>query len=137
MSDGCPPMNENEVILHDHIPSMRKFRKAALISILITLVTSFVFSMVWPNSLAAVVPLLLTCAVLFQERLTLGKHRAWITNQRVILQGGSDAPLWDVAGVTPRWGGVRLDGVDVRLSYVADVQTLRDVITTAQAKGDT
>lgn len=135
MSKTRPPMNEDEVVLHDHIPSMRKFRKAALIAILITLVTSFVFSMVWPESLAAVVPLLLTCAVLFQERLTLGKYRAWITNQRVILQGGEDAPLWDVAGVTPRWDGVRLDGIDVRLSYVADAQILRDVITTAQTKG--
>ena len=135
MSKGLPPLDEDETILHDHIPSLGKFRKAALIAILITLVPSFVFSMVWPDSLVAVIPLLLTCAVLLQERLTLGKHRAWITDKRVILQGGQDAPLWDVTGVTTKWAGVRLEGVDVRLAYVADVQTLSDVIATAQSKG--
>ena len=137
MSDGCPPLNDGETVLYDHVPSLRKFRKAALIAILITLIPSFVFSMVWPDTGAAVVPLLLSCAVLVQERFKLGRYRAWITNQRVILQGGEDAPLWDVSGVTPRLAGVRLDGIDVQLAYVADVQTLREVITTAQAKGDT
>ena len=74
--------------------------------------------------------------MLVQERLTHGRYRAWITNQRVILQGGDEAPLWDVEGVTSRWAGVRLDGVNMRLAYVADQQVLRDVITSAQSKGD-
>lgn len=137
MTKGLPPLEDDETVLHDHVPSMRKFRKAALIAIAITLVPTVVFAALWPDTGAAVVPLLLTCVVLVQERLTLGRHRAWVTNQRVILQGGRDAPLWDVAGVTPRWAGVMLDGVDLRLAYVADVQVLRDVITSAQSKGDT
>lgn len=135
MSKGLPPLNDGEAVLHDHVPSQRKFRKAALFTILITLIPTVIFAMVWPDTGAAVVPLLLTCVLLVQERLTLGRHRAWITNQRVILQGGEDAPLWDVSGITPKWAGVRLDGVDVRLAYVGDEQALRDVISAAQSKG--
>lgn len=123
-------------MLHDHVPSMGEFRKTALISILVTLVSTVVLFLVWPETGAVVVPLLLTCALLVQERLTLGRYRAWITNQRVILQGGQDAPLWDVTSITPRWAGARLDGVDMRLTYVADIQALRDVIVTAQQRVD-
>ena len=136
MTKGLPPLETDETVLHDHVPSLRKFRKAALIAILITLVPSVVFSIVWPESLAAVVPMLVTCAVLVQERLTIGRYRAWITDRRVILQGGEAAPLWDVSGITPRWAGVRLDGVGIRLSYVGDVPMLRDVISAAQSKGE-
>ncbi len=135
MSKGLPPLNDGEIVLHDHVPSMGKFRKAALVAIAITLVPTVMFAVLWPDTLFGVVPLLLTCVVLVQERLTLGRYRAWITNQRVILQGGEEAPLWDVTEVTQRWAGVRLDGVNLRLAYVADTQALRDVIAAAHKAG--
>jgi len=135
LSKGLPPLNDDETVLHDHVPSMRKFRKAAMIALLINLVPTVMFAVVWPDTLAGVAPLLITCVLLVQERLTLGRYRAWITSQRVILQGGEEAPLWDVSGVTPRWAGARLDGVNIRLAYVGDIQALRDAIASAHAKG--
>ncbi len=137
MSGGAPPLEEGEAILFDHIPSHAAFRRTALILLGVTLLPTVVFAAVLPGTIWPALPLFVTCVMLLQERVTLGRHRAWITNRRIVLQRGRDIPLWDVTGV----GAVSSRGVRVRLShnargvrlhYAADPEALARAILDAR-----
>jgi len=120
-------------MVFDHIPSMKVFRRTAVLSLLTSLPVAAVFGIVWPDTLAVMIPVILTCIVLMQERFKLGRYRAWITNRRVILQGGREVQLLDLGDVKKRLFGVHLGGAGVTLAYVDDKPALANAITGAQA----
>lgn len=119
-------------MVFDHIPSMKVFRKTAILSLLTSLPVAVVFGTVWPDTLAVMIPIIVTCIALMQERFKLGRYRAWVTNRRVILQGGRDVALSDIADVKPRLFGVHLGGAGVTLAYADDKTGLANTITGAQ-----
>ncbi|AGI65966.1 hypothetical protein OAN307_c01990 [Octadecabacter antarcticus 307] len=135
MTDA-PPLNDDEVILLDHVPSLRAFRRVALLLIAVTLLPTIAFAVVFPDTYWPIAPLFVTCFLLFQERFTLGRHRAWVTNQRVLVQGGESA-AWDtVSEATMTLGFVKLRrkgaGRTLTLSYAADATALINAINSAR-----
>ncbi len=135
MSDG-PPLQNGEVVVFDHVPSHATFRRAALFLLLISLLPTIIFAVVFPDTLWIILPLFLACILLVQERFKLGRHRAWITNQRIIIQDGTSIDLADVTGVKARSVvvGVRhgADRAMQPLYYAADGAALADAIETAK-----
>lgn len=108
MTKGLPPLEPGEALLFDHIPSLRSFKRTALMLIGLTLPAVIAMLEVFPDTFWPVVPLFVTCALLMQERVRLGRHRAWITNQRIILQGGQAIALADLTKIRPTRSAVRL-----------------------------
>lgn len=135
MSDG-PPLQNGEVVVFDHVPSHATFRRAALFLLLISLLPTIIFAVVFPDTLWIILPLFLACIFLVQERFKLGRHRAWITNQRIIIQDGTSIDLADVTDVKARAVvvGVRYgaDRAMQPLYYAADGAALADAIETAK-----
>ncbi len=135
MSDG-PPLQNGEVVVFDHVPSQATFRRAALFLLLISLLPTIIFAVVFPDTLWITLPLFLACILLVQERFKLGRHRAWITNQRIIIQDGTSIDLADVTDVKARSVvvGVRYgaDRAMQPLYYAADGAALADAIETAK-----
>ena len=135
MSDG-PPLQNGEVVVFDHVPSQATFRRAALFLLLISLLPTIIFAVVFPDTLWIILPLFLACIFLVQERFKLGRHRAWITNQRIIIQDGTSIDLADVTDVKARAVvvGVRYgaDRAMQPLYYAADGAALADAIETAK-----
>lgn len=132
----APPLNDGEHILFNHVPSLRAYKRTALLMIAVTLPAVVAFLFVFPDTFWPAVPLFVTCFLLMQERFTLGRHRAWITNQRIIFQGGRVTPLADVAGATKAGNGVRLmlqnGGKGEKLSYPEDAKALIATLDTAR-----
>ena len=135
MSDG-PPLQNGEVVVFDHVPSHATFRRAALFLLLISLLPTIIFAVVFSDTLWIILPLFLACILLVQERFKLGRHRAWITNQRIIIQDGTSIDLADVTDVKARSVvvGVRhgADRAMQPLYYAADGAALADAIETAK-----
>lgn len=130
-----PPLQGGEEVLFDHVPSLRRFRTMAAVVLAITLIPTGVFAVVWSETNAAVIPLVLTCVLLMQERLTFGRHRAWITNKRVILQGGDETPLAEISEVRLKWAGLKLLGANKRLTYVENPRAVKALIEAALVVG--
>ncbi len=135
MSDG-PPLNDGEDIVFDHIPSLRSFKRTALLMIALTLPAVIAMLVVFPDTFWPVVPLFITCFILMQERFRLGRYRAWVTTQRIILQGGREYPLADVLAARASGNGVRVNvgsGIKgIKLFYPEDGPALAKAITSAK-----
>ena len=136
----APPLEDGEHILFDHIPSLRAFRRTALVLLGLTLPVVVVFLVVFPDTLWPVVPLFVTCVILMQERVRLGRYRAWVTNRRIVLQAGEDLLLSDITAVKPATNGVKIEaegttGKGFKLVYPEDraalVAALQDAKETA------
>lgn len=131
-----PPLQNGEDVVFDHFPSARVFKRTALMMIGLTIPVVVVFLYVFPDTIWPTVPLFVTCVILMQERVRLGRYRAWITNQRVILQGGDAISLNDVARVAARTNGVQIvtkgDRANTKLHYPENPAALITAIETAQ-----
>ena len=131
-----PPLEDGEVVVFDHIPSHVAFRRTALILLGITLFPTVVMAAVFPDTIWPVVPLFAACVILLQERVWLGRYRAWITNRRIIRQRGEEVMLWDVTEAVPRANGVRVttsySARGIKLHYPADGPALADAILSAK-----
>lgn len=138
--NDAPPLQSDEVIVFDHVPSLRTFRRAAIILLLISLLPTIIFAVVFPDTLWIILPLFLACMLLVQERFKLGRHRAWITNQRIILQDGTAIDLADVSKVKARSVvvGVRhgTNRAMLPLYYAPDGAALAKAIETAKGAHD-
>ena len=138
MTDG-PALQDDEHILHHHVPDLRAFKRTALLMLAITLVPTAVIAALLPDTFWAAVPLFVTCVLLMQERYTLGKYAAWITQERVILQNGTAVALADIAIVDGIGNAVRLRdkaGQVTKLYYPLDRATLCQIIETARGPHD-
>jgi len=138
MTSG-PPLLEGETVLHDHIPSQRSFKRTALLMLVLTLPAVAAMLVVFPDTFWPAVPLFITCVILMQERVRLGRYRAWITNKRIILQGDRAVALTDVTGVRHSGNGVRIGvrghmGKGIKLFYPADGAALVTAIETAKGQ---
>lgn len=133
MSKG-PHLQQGEAIVHHHKPDMGAFKRAALVSLAITLVPTGVMISAVPDTIWVAVPLFITCLLLMQERFTLGKYAAWVTNRRVILQDGATHRLADIHTVDTIANAVRLrhNRKRTKLYYPKDKAGLKDIIDTAR-----
>ncbi len=131
-----PPLEDGEAVVFDHIPSHRAFRKTALILLGVTLVPTVVMASVFPDTIWPAVPLFAACVILLQERVWLGRYRAWITDRRIIRQKGHDVALWDVVNAVPAGNGVRVRTTDrakgIKLFYPPDGPALAKAILSAK-----
>ncbi|WP_281984356.1 hypothetical protein [Thalassorhabdomicrobium marinisediminis] len=132
----APPLEAGEVLLHHHRPDLAAFRHTALVLLAVTLVPTLAMVAAFPDSLWGAAPLFIACLLLMQERVTLGRHAAWITNRRILLQNAAPVALRNIATTNVVGNAVRLRTVDparrVTLSYPSDKTALRDVIDTAR-----
>jgi len=91
---------------------------------------------VFPDTMWPAVPLFITCVILMQERVRLGRYRAWITNRRVIMQGERMIPLDDIQAVDVLGNGVRIaypnGAKGTKLMYSADKPALAKAIEAAR-----
>ncbi len=130
-----PALQEGEEVIFDHIPSLRSFQLTALVLIGLTLPVAVVFGVVFADTIWPALPVFLTCMILLQERFRLGRYRAWITDRRIILQGGEEVGMAQVNRAEPRGNGVRVARTDgarpVKLHYAADRVALAGAINTA------
>lgn len=133
---NAPPLHDGEVVIYDHIPSMAKFKRTALVLIALTLPAVAVFLVILPDTFWPVVPLFVTCLMLMQERFRLGRHRAWVTNQRIVFQGGQSLDLAHVTSVVSKASGVQVttgpNTERTKLVYAANAAELVQAIQTAQ-----
>jgi len=132
----APPLHDGETVVFDHIPSHATFRRAALFLLLFSLLPTIAFAVVFHDTLWIMLPMFLACMLLVQERFKLGRHRAWITNQRIILQDGASIELAAITDVKARSVvvGVR-HGTDDALQplyYPQDSAALLEAIDTAR-----
>lgn len=96
-----------------------------------------VFLYVFPDTIWPVVPLFVACLTLMQERVRLGRYRAWVTNQRIILQEGRSIPFEQIIDIGHRGNGVRMTikghrGKGIKLYYPEDPALLIDTIENAR-----
>jgi hypothetical protein len=131
-----PALQDGEAVIFDHVPSLRSFQLTALAALGLTLLPVAVFAVVFPGSYWTAVPVFVTCMILLQERFRLGRHRAWITPRRIILQEGDEVAMTDVDRADPRGNGVRVSchgGArrGLQLSYAPDRPALARAINTA------
>jgi len=132
MTAAAPPLPEGETLLHTHVPSLGAFQRSALVFLGLALGVTAVFAAVGAPDYLVIGPVLLTLLVLLQERFTLHRSGAWITNRRVLFQSGREVPLADIGPVQPRRTGVRLGGKGGRLHYAADPRALARIINEAK-----
>lgn len=127
-----PPLRDGEHVVFDHVPSLRSFKRTALLMIVLTLPAVVAMLFVFPDTIWPAVPLFLTCVILMQERVRLGRHRAWITNQRIILQADLSFDMTDVVTARVSGNGVRVNvgsGVKgLKLFYPKDGPALAQII---------
>ncbi len=134
MSDG-PALIEGEEIIHHHVPHLGAFKRTALLLLAISLVPTIVIATLIPDTFWAAVPVFVTCLLLMQERYNLGKHAAWVTNQRVILQGDEAIALTDIETLDAIGSAVRMrptKGPRIKLSYAKNRDELLQAIQTAK-----
>ena len=136
---GGPALADGEAVIFDHVPSLRAFQLTALGMLGLTLLPVAAFAAAFPDSFWPAVPVFVTCMILLQERFRLGRHRAWITPRRIILQEGEEVTMTEVDRAEPRGTGVRVSchgGArrGLRLSYVHDRPALARAINTAAAE---
>lgn len=133
----APPLHPGEAVVFDHVPSLRSYKRTALLMLALTLPAVIAMLVVFPDTFWPAVPLFITCFILMQERFRLGRHRAWITNQRIILQGGRAFDLADITGARHSGNGVRVGllghlGKGIKLFYPADGAALSKAIEDAR-----
>ncbi|HCP80771.1 MAG TPA: hypothetical protein DIT67_03980 [Octadecabacter sp.] len=133
---STPKLAEGEEVLHHHVPNLGAFKRTALFMLAITIIpTAFILTL-FPETLWGVAPMFITCLLLMQERFNLGKYAAWITNQRVVLQGDEEIALRDISMTDTFGNAVRLhhgaDGQKSKLNYAKDRAALRQLIETAR-----
>lgn len=132
---AAPPLSEGEEVVFDHIPSLGAFKRAALMLLCVSLLPTVAFAIVFPDTYWVIAPMFLACMLLTQERFKLGRHRAWITNQRVVTHTGA-IDLANVDTIKRSWGAVRLGtrdaGKTVTLAYPKDREALIHAIETAK-----
>jgi hypothetical protein len=132
----APPLNNDEVILYNHLPSLRVFKRVALFLLAVSLLPTLAFAVTFPDTYWPIAPLFVTCFLLVQERFTLGRHRAWITNQRIILQGGADIPLGSIDTIKSKTVAVQVrhssGGKPLQLFYPEDGPAVTRTIDAAR-----
>ncbi len=132
---SAPQLAEGETLLHHHVPDLGAFKRTALLLLAITIVPTVMFLVLIPDSFWAAVPLFVSCLLLMQERFTLGKYAAWITNRRVVFQGDKEIALGDITSIDTTGNAVRLrHGVPTqktKLYYAKDRAALVQVIKAA------
>lgn len=133
----APPLQDGEGVVFDHIPSLRSFKRTALLMLVLTLPAVVAMLVVFPDTFWPAVPLFVTCVILMQERIRLGRHRAWITNRRIILQGDRAVDLADVSAARPSGNGVRIGvsghmGKGIKLFYPENAAALAEAIEEAR-----
>ncbi|SLN53698.1 hypothetical protein [Pseudooctadecabacter jejudonensis] len=133
MTEG-PPLTEGEAVVFDHIPSLKPFKRTARILLLASLVPTIAFLIVFPDTFWPAVPLFVACLLLVQERWTISKYRAWVTNRRVILQGGRDIALGDITKTQTRGSALMITtGITrLRLYYAEDPAAFQAAVDTAR-----
>ena len=136
---ASPPLQDGERVIHDHVPSLRSFKRTALLMLGLTLPAVAAMIVVFPDTFWPAVPLFATCVILMQERVRLGRYRAWVTNRRIILQGDRPVELEDVSGVRHSGNGVRVGvegqiGKGIKLFYPEDGAVLAAAIEDAKGK---
>lgn len=135
----APPLEEGEEVVFDHIPSQRAFKRAALFLILISILPTIAFAFAFKDSFWVIAPMFITCMLLMQERFTLGRYRAWITNRRVIFQDGRSIARKDIVDAKMKGNAVRLTlrerGKADKLSY-PDSPTALIAVLDANHGGD-
>ena len=135
---NAPPLHSGETILHNHVPSQRVFKRAAVFLIAVSLLPTIAFAFAFDDSFWVIVPLFVTCLLLMQERFTMGRHRAWITNQRIIFQD-RDIALADITATTVKAVYVRVQhsgaGKSAPIYYPADGPAVAQAIDAAR-KGE-
>ena len=123
-------------MVHHHKPDLGTFKRTALLLLAITLVPTAVMYILFPGTFWVVVPLFVSSFVLMQERFGLGKHTAWVTNQRIIWQGGGDVALSAISKVDMFANAVRIrtdDGEPShKIYYAKDRRALCDLIDTTR-----
>lgn len=129
----APPLNEKEEVIFDHIPSLRAFKRTALFILALQIPVVAVFIYAFPDTFWPAVPVFVACVILMQERVRLGRYRAWITNERIILQDDLSVALADVRGAAHQGNGVRVQveghaGKWIKLYYPDDGAKLAEVI---------
>lgn len=132
-----PPLNDGEEVVYDHVPSLRSFKRTAVLMLGLTLPAVVAMLIVFPDTFWPAVPLFITCVILMQERVRLGRHRAWITNQRIILQGDRSVRMADVQAARHSGNGVRVAvaghmGKGLKLFYPHDGPALAAAIANAK-----
>lgn len=136
MTQSGPPLEEGEEILFDHIPSHAAFRKVALILLAVTLLPTAAFAIVFPDTIWPAVPLFAACVILMQERVTFGRHRAWVTSRRIVMQKGRELPLTEVTQAAVKGNGVRVGTrtsiKGIKLFYPPDGPALAAAINAAR-----
>lgn len=132
---NAPPLNADEEVVFDHIPHMGSFKRAAMFLIAVSLVPTVAFTFAFPDSYWVIVPLFVTCVLLTQERFTMGRHRAWVTTQRIIMQT-AEIPLDAINSVTAKSVYVKVahsgDGKSTPLYYPKDAAVLMAAIQTSK-----
>lgn len=132
----APPLEDGEEVIFDHIPSLKAFKGTASLMLLLTLPVVAVFLVLFPDTFWPAVPLFVTSVLLAQERVTIGKHRAWVTNRRVLFQKDQVVNLSDVTNARPVRSAVRLEGEGTangaKLFYPHDAGVLAGVINDAR-----
>ena len=132
MTAEAPPLPEGETLLHTHVPSLGAFQRSALVYLGLAVgLTAFLAALGAPDYLV-IGPVLLTLLVLVQERFTLLRNGAWITNRRVMFQTGREVALSDIGPAQPRRTSVHLGGKGGRLLYVADPGALARIVNEAK-----
>ena len=133
---AAPQLQDGEEIVHHHVPDLRAFKRTALLLLAITLVPTAVFLFAFPDSMWVAVPLFVSCLLLMQERFTLGKYSAWVTNQRILLQGDVAIGLGDIVLVDVIGNAVRLRhggaSAKTKLYYPEDRDALAKIILDAR-----
>lgn len=133
MTAAAPPLPEGETLLHTHVPSLGAFQRNALVFLGLSFGATVILAAFDAPDYLVVGPVLLTLLVLLQERLTLRRNGAWITNRRVLFQTGQEVPLAEIGPARPHRTGVRLGGKGGRLPYAADPGALARIINEARA----
>lgn len=140
-----PELEEGERVVFEHMPSLRSFQRWALLFLGLALLVTAVFAAVssaLPRPVAnstMTLPLFATCVVLVWERITFGRHKAWITDRRIVPARGAALPLAEVSGAAHRGNGVRIDNLRgfkaMKLYFSPDPAALVAAIDGARAGG--
>ena len=140
-----PELEEGERVVFEHVPSVASFQRWALVFLGLALLVTAVFAAVSSNlprpvaNSTMTLPLFATCIVLVWERLTFRRHRAWITDRRIVPAKAPPLPLAQVSGAARRGNGVRIDDLRglkaMKLYYAPDPAALIAAIDGAR-RGD-
>ncbi len=140
-----PELEEGERVVFEHVPSVASFQRWALLFLGIAVLVTAAFAAVSSNlplpvaNSTMTLPLFATCVVLVWERVTFRRHRAWITDRRIVPAKGVPLPLREVSGAARRGNGVRIDNLRgikaMKLYFSPDPAALVAAIDRARSGG--